>query len=461
MPMAISQKKINSSFRDPSGFLFTENKKLFRQINQVYRAEYDLLISSGLYQKLVSEKMLIPHQEIDPTKNYSADAYKIIEPQKIENISYPYEWSFSELQDAAQLTLNIQKTALEYGLSLKDASAYNVQFLNGQPIFIDTLSFEKYHEGQTWPAYRQFCQHFLAPLALMAHKDLRLGQLSRLFIDGLDLALASKLLPASTKLNFSLLTHIHLHAKSQQHYADKKIKVDQKSMSRLALTALLDSLQSAINKLKFPHAHTEWGEYYSFTNYSAEAFSHKKELVEEFLDDLKPKSVWDLGGNTGMFSRLASDRGISTICFDIDLIAVEKNYLYSKKNKEKNILPLFLDLTNPSPDSGWANQERDSWQKRGPADTIFALALIHHLAISNNLPFDKIANYFSILGNNLIIEFVPKDDSKVQKLLATRRDIFNEYTQENFEKQFSQYFKIEKIKNIPPSKRVLYLMKKL
>lgn len=455
----MTQKKIASSFRDPSGFLFIRDGELFRQINKIYKEEYELLLSSGLYQKLITKKLLIDHQEDDSLDFYSSAGYKIIKPRHLDIISYPYEWSFSQLKDAALLTIQIQKLALEHGLSLKDASAYNIQFHHGQAIFIDTLSFEKYKEGQPWPAYKQFCQHFLAPLALMSYKDLYLGQLVRIFIDGVDLKLASKLLPNSSKLNFSLLTHIHLHAKSQKHYADKKIKA-QRKISKQTILALIDSLESAVKKLKFPPTSTEWGEYYSFTNYSDKAFDYKKELVEEFLEKLKPKNVWDLGGNTGIFSRLASDKNISTICFDIDLIAVEKNYLYAKKNKEKNILPLFLDLTNPSPSLGWANQERDSWQNRGPADTLMALALVHHLAISNNLPFDKIASYFSSLGHNLIIEFVPKSDSKVEKLLSTREDIFSEYDQSHFEEAFSRYFNIQDTKNIKDSKRVLYLMTK-
>lgn len=453
------QQKIKSSFRDSSGFLFIRDGQLLRQINKTYQEDYELLLSSGLYQKLISQKLLIDHQEEGLLDFYSSAGYKIIKPRQLDIISYPYEWCFSQLKDAALLTLQIQKLALEHGLSLKDASAYNVQFYNGRAIFIDTLSFEKYKEGCPWPAYKQFCQHFLAPLALISYKDLNLGQLAKLFIDGVDLNLASKLLPISSWLNFSLLTHIHLHAKSQKHYADKKIKY-QRKISKQAVLALIDNLESAVKKLKFPPTSTEWGEYYSFTNYSDKAFEYKKELVEEFLEKLKPKNVWDLGGNTGIFSRLASDKNIPTICFDIDLVAVEKNYLYTKKNKEKNLLPLFLDLTNPSPNIGWANQERDSWQDRGPADTLMALALIHHLAISNNLPFDRIASYFSNLGNNLIIEFVPKDDSKVEKLLATREDIFSEYDQAHFEEAFSKYFDIKESKNIKESKRYLYLMTK-
>jgi len=456
----MNKKKINSSFRDPSGFLFTDNDRLLRQVNKVYKENYDLLMSSGLYQKLSSQKLLISHQETKDSKYLSEEAYLVIEPERIKTISYPYEWSFSQLKDAALLTLKIQKLSLEHGLILKDASAYNIQFLNGSPILIDTLSFEKYRPGQTWTAYKQFCQHFLAPLALMSYQDLSLGQMSRLFIDGIDLSLASKLLPKTSKLNFSLLTHVHLHAKSQRYYADKKINTKEKNISQRSLEALIDSLESSIKKLKFPHAHTEWEEYYTFTNYSDKAFNYKKDLIKKFLADLRPDYVWDLGGNTGVFSRLASDQGIDTICFDIDQIAVEKNYLDVKKNKEKHILPLFLDLTNPSPNIGWANNERDSWTKRGPAHTLMALALVHHLAISNNLPFEKIAEYFSTLGHNLIIEFVPKEDSKVQKLLATRDDIFDKYDRDNFEKEFSKYFKILKSEKILESNRILYLMTK-
>lgn len=456
----MSKEKIASSFRDPSGFLFKHDGRLLRQINKIYQYDYDFLMSSGLYKKLSEKGLLIEHKEIENNQAFSEKAYKIIEPKKIDIISYPYEWSFSQLKDAALLTLKIQKIAIEHGMSLKDASAYNVQFIGSQAIFIDTLSFEKYQEEQAWPAYKQFCQHFLAPLALIAYKDLRLGQLSRVFLDGVDLDLASKILPASSKLNLAILTHIHLHAKSQKHYADKQINAHHRRTNKRALLALLDSLEGAVKKLKSPHAHTEWGEYYSFTNYSEKAFDYKKEIVEEFLEDLQPKNVWDLGGNTGIFSRLASDKKIPTICFDIDLVAVEKNYLYSKKNKEQYMLPLFLDLRNPSPDIGWANQERNSWSSRGPADTLMALALIHHLAISNNLPFEVIASYFSQLGKNLIIEFVPKEDSKVQKLLASREDIFADYDRENFEKEFSKYFDIIKIKDVAESKRILYLMTK-
>jgi hypothetical protein len=204
------------SFRDPAGFLFYLKKKLYRQVNQSYKEDYDLLIDSGLYQKLVEQEALIPHQEVDILFPQPLNGYKVIQPEFIPFISYPYEWSFSQLKDAALTTLKIQKIAFQHGMSLKDSSAFNIQFHMGKPLFIDTLSFEKYKEGEPWVAYRQFCQHFLAPLTLMSRRDIRLGQLLRIYIDGIPLDLAASLLPFSTRLNMSVYMHIVFHGKIQK-----------------------------------------------------------------------------------------------------------------------------------------------------------------------------------------------------------------------------------------------------
>jgi len=448
------------SFRDPSGFLFYDSGHIYRQINIIYKKDYDMLMDSGLYKDLTDKGLLINHEEVDNDGPGPDKAYKIIRPETIPFISYPYEWCFDQLKDAALLTFKIQKTAMDFGMTLKDSSVYNVQFLRGRPVFIDTLSFEKYNEGSPWIAYRQACQHFLAPLALMCYTDIRLNQLFRIYMDGIPLDLASTLLPSSTNFNPSLLSHIHLHAKSQKHYADKAIDMKSRKMSRMSFMGLVDSLESTIIRLNHKIKTTEWGDYYKDTNYSSEAIDHKSEIVASFLDSTGPGIVWDLGANDGSFSRIASGRGLNTISFDIDPIAVGKNYFQIKKNDEKNILPLLLDLINPSPGIGWKNDERSSLIKRGPAETAFALALIHHLAISNNLPLIKIADFFSLICNNLIIEFVPKDDSQVQRLLSTRKDIFPDYTKESFEEDFSKYFKIENIEEIKSSRRTMYLMKK-
>lgn len=454
-------QKLASSFRDPCGFLFTYKQVLYRQVNSLYKENYEHLMGSGLYKALVDNYLLLPHDESDIGFSATPEAYKIIKPELIPFISYPYEWSFSQLKDAALLTLQIQKVALKYGMSLKDSTAYNVQFQNAKPIFIDTLSFEKYIEGEPWVAYKQFCQHFFAPLALMNFSDIRLNQLLRIYIDGIPLDLVSKLLPTKTKFSFPFLTHIHLHAKSQKHFSDKTSSKTQRKISRTSFLGLIDNLETAIKKLSWKPGNTEWADYYEDTNYSSNALTNKKEIISGFLNDLSPKYVWDLGANDGFFSRIATEKGIQTISFDIDPAAIEKNYLNCKNNGETKILPLLLDLTNPSSGLGWENKERMSFEQRGPVETAFALALIHHLAISNNLPLERIAKFFNKICNSLIIEWVPKHDSQVQRLLSTREDIFLNYTKNEFEKAFKNYFNIKYFLQIKESERILYLMVKM
>ncbi len=457
------QGQIPASFRDPSGFLFRRDGMLYRQINTCFRKDFEAFISSGLYETLVSKKLLIPHQETDIQPEIPGIAYKVIQPKTIPFISYPYEWCFSQLKDAALITLQMEKLALEHSMTLKDASAYNIQFLDGTPVFIDTLSFERYIEGEPWVAYRQFCQHFLAPLLLMQQTDIRLNQLLRVYIDGVPLDLASALLPKRSWLKKQSLLHIHLHARSQKKYADTSGSVKRPAhtnVSRIGHLGLLDSLMNAVRDLKWLPENTEWRDYYADNSYSDEGFADKKELVGKYLDILKPSYVWDFGANTGEFSRLAGTRGIPTISFDIDPACVELNYQELRRNEEPNIIPLLLDLTNPSPGIGWENRERDSLADRGPVDTILALALVHHLAISNNVPLDMIARFFSGLGRSLIIEFIPKDDVQVQRLLSGRKDIFDNYSQEEFEHAFSQYFTIEQTGAIRDSGRIMYLMRR-
>ena len=450
--------QLTASFRDPSGFLFSREGVLYRQINRVYEREYIRLIESGLYEKLVKAKLLVPHMDVDQPPAESESAYKVIQPELVSFISYPYEWSFSQLKDAALATLSIQRRALKADMSLKDASAYNIQFLRGKATLIDTLSFETYREGQPWVAYRQFCQHFLAPLALMALKDVRLNQFLRVYIDGVPLDLASELLPLKSRLNFGLLTHIHLHASVQKRYAGEEVNSRGGAMSKQAMIGLIDNLEATIKKLSWTPRGTEWGNYYDITNYSDAAFEHKKGLVREWTKRVEPALAWDLGANTGLFSRVIGETSSKVISFDIDPAAVEQNYLQIKKEKAQNILPLLLDLTNPSPAIGWSNRERESFGSRGPADMILALAVIHHLAISNNVPLAQLAEFFANTGRWLVIEFVPKSDSQVKKLLTSREDIFPNYTREGFEFAFKEKFIVHEMVNIRESERVLYLM---
>ena len=462
MTISMSNERHAASFRDPSGFLFTHEGVLYRQINQRYAEEYDHLLASGLYDNLIKIKRLIPHSKATIATPQPDQAYTIIQPEPLPFISYPYEWAFSQLKEAALVTLSIQKRALKVGMSLKDASAYNIQFHQGKAVLIDTLSFEFYDEGQPWVAYKQFCQHFLAPLALMAKTDIRLSQLLRTNIDGIPIDLASKLLPGSTRLNPGLMMHIHMHARAQREFADHSFNSSPKTseMSQRALLGIIDSLKNTIQKLKWKPSGTEWEKYYDITNYSEAGFTHKKDCVTNWVRKVKPKQVCDLGANNGAFSRLAAEQGAYVVSYDIDPAAVEKNYQQMKAGKETHLLPLILDLTNPSPAIGWQNHERESFMERAPADMVLALALVHHLAISNNLPLPQLAQFFSELGQWLVVEFVPKSDEQVKKLLQSREDIFDDYAVEAFEAAFEASYHIHQKENVQDSERCIYLMEK-
>ena len=217
---------------------------------------------------------------------------------------------------------------------------------------------------------------------------------------------------------------------------------------------------NTVQRLEWQTTDTTWGNYYADTNYTDAAFAHKREIVSAAIDRLAPASVWDLGANDGTFSRLASTRGIPTVAFDVDPVAVEKNYRHATQASERSLLPLLLDLTNPSARYGWANEERDALADRGPADLALVLALVHHLAIAHNVPLDRIARYLARLARALVIEFVPKADSQVQRLLASRVDIFDGYTQDHFERAFSPYFAIVETVPVREGTRVIYVMRR-
>ena len=454
---------VPASFRDPAGFVWTQAGKIYRHVGEDHREHDDAMMSGGLYADLVEAGMIVPHTEVDDVTSPRPGAYKVLQPEVVDFISYPYEWSYSQLKDAALLTLRIQTKAMDHGMSLRDASAYNIQFHAGRPVLIDTLSFEVLQEGKPWIAYRQFCQHFLAPLALMAHCDVRFGQLSRTYIDGVPLDLASAVLPRKTRRSPGLLAHIHAQARVEQRQqrAGTAPKAPQRELSLQRLKGIVWNLERTVRKLTWEPPKTAWRDYYDEAgHYSDDAHHHKKEIVGSLLDEAGGSTVWDLGGNIGVFSREASARGRKTVCFDIDPGCVEANWKKVVSDGETHVLPLLCDLRNPAPSLGWANRERWSLAERGPADVVMALALVHHLAIGNNGPLPMIAQYFSELGNKLIIEFVPKSDPMVKMLLAIRDDIFTDYDTEGFERAFETCFAIERKEPVKDTDRVVYLMRK-
>ncbi|PKG56041.1 class I SAM-dependent methyltransferase [Shewanella sp. GutDb-MelDb] len=458
----------SASFRDNSGFIFSKQGSLYRQVNSSYKEEFDAYVDSGLHQALVNKGYIVDHEEVNLDEHCRENVHKVIKPVLIPYLTYPYEWSFSQLQDAAKLTLNIQLLALDFGFTLKDASAFNIQFYEGRPILIDTLSFTQYKQGP-WAAYRQFCQHFLAPLLLKKYCDHRLGRMAELFIDGIPLDLASRLLPLRTWFSFNTLSHIHLHSKMQSHYSasgddgsQRMAKVNSK-MDITKLGALITNLKSYVEGLRWSSANTEWGDYYDHTNYSKTSMQGKQDLIESYLKNLgkKVSLLGDLGANNGHFSRLASQYSHRVVSFDFDELAVERNYLKARAEGDTKLLPVVLDLFNPSPSIGWGNEERSSFVYREKFDVIIALALIHHLAISNNVPLNKIITLLhNLVTDCLIIEFVPKTDSQVEHLLSTREDIFPDYHEQGFEQALQGYFTVTSKDKVPDSNRMLYCLKR-
>jgi len=454
--------RLGASFRDPSGFVFSRDGRPYRQVNRVFAEQFEACTSSGLYDALVSDRLLVAHTRGDLSLALTPEAHAVLVPAVVPFISYPYEWCFGELRDAALLTLDIQLRALERGFVLRDASAYNVQFVDGRPVFIDTLSFEPYIEGEPWVAYKQFCQHFLLPLTLMAKRDVRCGLMLRDHLDGIPLELGAALLPHRAWLDIGTALHLQLHARSQRKHAETDVaaSVGSRKMPKRSLVALVESLRTTVQKLEWRPEGTQWADYVDETNYSDAATAEKRELVQSFVRSVAPATVWDIGANTGAYSRVAREEAPLVISFDIDPAAVERNYRQVRARQETGVLPLLLDVTNPSPALGWAHRERMSLAERGPADLVMALALVHHLAIGNNVPLEHVAAFLSELAENLVIEFVAKSDSQVHRLLRNRADVFPSYTKEGFEAAFGERFEIEACARVADADRWLYRMRR-
>jgi hypothetical protein len=459
------------SYRDPSGFVFRHDGVLLRQINASFADEWTAFESSGLHKALIDGGLLIPDRPAALELAPEPGALAVVQPEQVGFISHPFEWSFSQLKDAALLTLRAQAMAGEHGMTIRDASAYNVQFRGGQPILIDTLSFERAGADQPWKPYRQFCENFLAPLALMAHRDGRLGQLLRTWIDGIPLDLASELLPRWTRyLSPGLAAHIHLHARAQRQHAGDSAPDGTASTAARTVTmsqgrrlALLDHLRRTVEGLHLPPQGTAWAEYADLTSYSEAGTASKEASVRRMVEAVWAEGgrrAWDVGANTGRYSRVAADAGFWVLALDIDWAAVERHYLALRASGDSRIMPFLADIAEPSPGIGWENVERASLLDRANADLVIALALVHHLAIGRNAQLPMISRLMARLSQHLIVEWVPKEDPMAQRLLAAREDVFADYTLDGFRAAFSRDFEILDEVPIEESQRVLFRMKR-
>jgi ribosomal protein L11 methylase PrmA len=456
MTMSQPIKHHPASFRDPSGFVYQNNGVVYRFVSATYSENYELLFSSGLKGRLEQQGLLLPFTEIPENHTDRPDWYRTLLPEQIPFLNYAWEWSFEQLKDAALATLQICKTSLQHNMILKDATHLNLQYVKGKPVLIDHLSFEKYQEGTPWVAYRQFCECFLYPLLLSAYCHLEPHRLLTAWPGGIPADVTARLLPFTCRFRTSLVLHVFLPAKFSGHAAADK-NGRQKSLPRKGLEQIWDNLESLIRSLAYTSGKIIWENYYQETILSKEYLAEKKEAVRQLLQNVSYETVLDLGANEGEFSFLCREDA-RVVATDIDSGCINELYKKIRSAHKTNILPLVVDLTQPAAARGWMHAEQPSFLSRAKAELTLALALIHHLCIGSNLSFQQVAELLAQCTRQLIIEFVPKKDPKVKEMLKNRTDIFDTYSQEQFELVFGNYFTIREKVKLQEADRTLYLM---
>ncbi len=451
------------SFRDPSGRVYELGGEIYRTVSDGAAEEFAFARQSGLLDKLAAKGRIVATEEVDRKVLTAAgvEATMVLRHGRIPFVSYPYEWSFPLLKAAALLHLDIQIEALRHGVSLSDSSAYNIQFNGPKPVFIDVLSLRRYRDGEVWAGHRQFCEQFLNPLLLRAFFGIPHNAWFRGGLEGIETMHLAAMMPWWRNLSFNVLSHVTMQAKLQAGAMTNTSKgiarAREVKLPKLGYERMLRSLRQWIRGLE-PRdtGATVWQNYAENTTYDSEEQQAKRRFVAEFCEKVKPKTLWDIGCNTGDYSEVALGSGAGRVIgFDFDQGALERAYARARA-KSLNLLPLFQDGANPSPDQGWANGERKSVAARGHADAIVALAFEHHLAIGRNVPLDRVAQWLVKAAPQGVIEFVQKSDPTVQQLLALREDIFPDYTQENFEAAIAAKARIVKSEKVSSAGRTLY-----
>ena len=452
-----------SSFRDPSGYIFFEDDKVFRLVKSSYKANFEKLKNSGLLNKLLHEKLIVGHKIIPSPKKYDNNQYLVLEVNKIKTITYAYEWSFSQLKDAALTTLAIQLIAIEKGMTLKDATPFNIQFEENKPIFIDTLSFEEIkNDNYSWKAYKQFCSNFLSPLVLMSYTDPKLNKILMNDINGISNDLTLKLIPFFKKFIPSVFIHLILpNLFSSKKVSDNNFK--QKKVSKKQHLNIIHQLIDFIKSLKLNEAISEWGNYLDETiNEKKEYILNKKRVLKMYTKDLKLLNIWDIGSNDGFFSKIVSKSSNSFVySLDVDWRSVEYNYLNNKTHNVKNIHPIIFDFSNPTPSLGWLNLERKNlFQRLAKPDLIMSLALMHHV-INANIPFNQFIDLLMKTEKYLIIEYIPFSDPKCLEIFKTRIEEIIYPSENEFIDLLSKSFKILISETLKPTNRKLFLLEKI
>jgi ribosomal protein L11 methylase PrmA len=461
-------KKIPGSFRDPAATVYTLENRIIRKINKSGNKKIELFISSKILEESINEKYLIDSwilEDQDLKKKFNCDY--LLEHKKIPFISYPYEWSFDQLKEAALHHLDFNIFLIEKNFQLSDATAYNIQFIGSKPVFIDAMSIEKYEEGSNWNGHNQFCEQFLNPLIISSRKNIFYNNWYRGNIEGISNTDTSKILSWYQKFNPTIFFNVILPSYFENNNKTKNIselkllKNNKKNFNKSSYLWLLKSLKKFISKIYKSNEKTFWKNYDVDNTYSTEQFEIKKNIVRDFIQKNKPKILCDLGCNTGEYSEISINSGSKYVVgFDYDQGALTKSYLRSKE-KNLDFLSLYLDATNPSSNIGWKQTERFGLLERCKFDAVIALAFEHHLAIAKNIPLNSLIDWFISIAPKGLIEFVPKEDETVQIMLKFRKDIFSDYTEEIFQNILLKKTKIIKIHNIKNTQRKIYEYEKI
>jgi predicted nicotinamide N-methyase len=451
------------SFRDFSARVVKKNNLFYRYIFKSYQIEYDHLMQSGLYDELLKEDLLISHTELTiPGKE--PDIYKYLFPTQLSFQSYPFEWSYRQWRKVILAYLTINQIALKYGMILKDATPYNFYINSSKAVMFDTSSFIFFKENDKWTAYKQFCEMFLSPFILMHYNGQCWSKLYQTQLQGIPLNFVSKNLPIKSWFNLTVLLHIHLHAKYIQYPAlEQNNQTEKKGFSIEKLDTMLSLIKKSINSSEHPYLFkNQWAKYYENDIETETYIKSKEEIVRNWLALTKPKSVLDLGANTGKFSIIASDYAEKIIALESDEDCVDEIDKNITVNKNSKIFPLVGDLSAPNPGIGLLNKELLPIFERAKSEMVLSLALIHHLYFTKDMSFDLIAELFSNLSSNyLIVEFIPNEDRKVKGLIFAKPKKTNQYTFESFKASLLKYFYYVETEKIESSTRSLMLFKKL
>lgn len=426
------------SFRDPAGNIFYYEGKVLRLLNKSGQDRYNFLKKGDLINKCFKNDFLIKSYEVNDSK-FDSDIFKnkkIIEHEKINYISYPYEWSFDQLKDAALHHLNFHLFLLDNNATLIDGSAYNIQFNGYKPVFIDLLSIKEYNEGEYWNAHKQFCENFLNPLILKSKKQIDFNNWFRGNLEGITTKDLNSILNLKDKFSFNILTQVVLlNFLEQKTLKNKKTNIKsikKRKFPKKSYIGLLRNMKKLIESMEIKKTKTMWDDYSSNNTYNQKEEIIKKEIVSKFSQKYNFQTLADLGCNDGVYSKICIENGSKYVVgFDYDLSAVNKAYNISKK-KELNFLPLYFDASNPSPNLGWAQNERKGYFERMNFEGLIALAFEHHLAIAKNIPLDQVLKWLINIAPIGLIEFVPKNDATIKKMLELKGDIFDSYNEENF-----------------------------